>query len=31
MKVALTALEAERVFVPVLLRMGPDRAMEGVA
>jgi DNA-binding MarR family transcriptional regulator len=31
MKAALTALEAERVFVPVLLRMGPDRAMEGVA
>ena len=31
MKAALTAFEAERVFVPVLLRMGPDRAMEGVA
>jgi DNA-binding MarR family transcriptional regulator len=31
MKAALTALKAERVFVPVLLRMGPDRAMEGVA
>jgi DNA-binding MarR family transcriptional regulator len=31
MKAALTALEAERVFVPVLLRMDPDRAMEGVA
>ncbi len=31
MKAALTALEAERVFVPVLLHMGRDRAMEGVA
>jgi DNA-binding MarR family transcriptional regulator len=31
MKAAFTALEAERVFVQVLLRMGPDRAMEGVA
>src|SRR6516225_2752147 len=31
MKAALTALEAERVFVPALLGLRPDRAMEGVA
>jgi DNA-binding MarR family transcriptional regulator len=30
-KVALTALEAERVFVPALLGQRPDRAMESVA
>jgi len=31
MKAALTALEAERVFVPALLGLRPDRAMESVA
>ena len=30
-KAALTALEAERIFVPALLGLRPDRAMESVA
>ena len=30
-KAALAGLEAERIFIPALLRLRPDRAMESVA